>query len=292
MTATSRCAALVSLAAAACAALWLAPQRASAQGSNVLIILDSSGSMAAKVGGQVKMELAQRVVADLVDNMPADMNVGLLVYGARSPRAKNDCGDIELIQPMGSPDAAALSTALHGVKPRGMTPIGGSLKRAAEVLKGLPGSSTIVLVSDGAESCHGDPCQVAREVHEATGIDVRVHVVGLDVAAGERDTLACVAQSGGGRYFAVENEKELRGALTEATAPPPPPAPACRKQAAMWRSIGHPGLGEMLNAGQGWSGMPKRKFWLGFIPFFGWPGYLQVVSAIDAARCMTNDWPH
>ena len=35
--------------------------------------------------------------------------------------------------------------------------------------------------------------------------------------------------------------------------------------------------------------MPQKKFWLGFIPFYGWPGYLQVKSAIDAANCRTND---
>jgi hypothetical protein len=58
----------------------------------------------------------------------------------------------------------------------------------------------------------------------------------------------------------------------------------------MWASIGHPGLGEMINAKQGWRGLPKKKFYLGFIPGFGWPGYLQVVSAIDAANCRTNDW--
>jgi Ca-activated chloride channel family protein len=292
MISISRCAVLVAL-TAACGALWLAPRSASAQGTNVLIVLDSSGSMRGKVGGQVKMDLAEKVVADLVENMPADMNVGLLVYGARSPREQNNCDDIELIQPMGPPDAAKLGESLRGVQARGMTPIGGSLRRAAEVLRahemsGHEGASTIVLVSDGTESCHADPCQVAREVHEETGIDVRVHVVGLDVAAGERDTLACVAQSGGGKYFAVENEQELRTALTEATAPPPPAQ--CGK-GPMWASIGHPGLGEMLNAHQGWKGLPKMKFYLGFIPGFGWPGYLQVVSAIDAAKCRTNDWP-
>ena len=59
----------------------------------------------------------------------------------------------------------------------------------------------------------------------------------------------------------------------------------------MWASIGHPGLGEMMLAKQGWRGLPKKKFYLGLIPGFGWPGYLQVVSAIDAANCRTNDWP-
>jgi Ca-activated chloride channel homolog len=280
------------LAGAAWAALALAPLGALAEGQNVLIVLDSSGSMAGRVGGEAKTEIAERVVAELVENMPSDMRVGVVVYGARSPRTQNNCQDIEVLQPMGPPDSAALRAALRDVKPRGMTPIGNSLRRAAEVLRDQPGKSTIVLVSDGTESCHGDPCKVAREVHEATGIDVKVHVVGLDVAQGERATLECVAQSGGGNYYAAANEEQLRTALSEATEPePPPPAPTCGGQGAMWMSIGHPGLGEMKNAAKGWSGLPKRKFYLGFIPFFGWPGYLQVVSAIDAAKCRTNDWP-
>ncbi|MGH8733849.1 MAG: vWA domain-containing protein, partial [Burkholderiales bacterium] len=260
MNPISRCVAWAALTAAAGTGLGLAPGSASAQGSNVLIVLDSSGSMAGKVGNQTKMDLAERVVGDLVENMPADMNVGLLVYGARSPRKENNCDDIELVQPMGPPDAAGISEALRQTQPRGMTPISGSLRRAAAVLKGTEGTSTIVLVSDGTESCQGDPCQVAREVHEETGIDVKVHVVGLDVAAGERDTLACVAEKGGGKYFAVENEQELRSALTEATAPPP--APAGCGSGPMWASLGHPGLGEMINAHQGWKGLPKMKFYL------------------------------
>ncbi len=61
-------------------------------------------------------------------------------------------------------------------------------------------------------------------------------------------------------------------------------------QAAMWLSIAHPGLGEWHL--KGWGPIekaPQRKFWLGFIPFFGWPGYLQVKSAVDASKCRTND---
>jgi hypothetical protein len=62
------------------------------------------------------------------------------------------------------------------------------------------------------------------------------------------------------------------------------------KQAAMWLSIAHPGLGEYFLKGWGdWSKMPQKKFWLGFIPLYGWPGYLQVKSADDAFHCRTND---
>jgi hypothetical protein len=60
---------------------------------------------------------------------------------------------------------------------------------------------------------------------------------------------------------------------------------------ATWLSIAHPGLGEWyLNDWGGFfSNAPQKKFWLGFIPVFGWPGYLQVKSAIDANHCRTND---
>jgi Ca-activated chloride channel family protein len=275
------------LAIAALAAASLAPLAARADdATNVLIVLDASGSMAGRMGGQVKMQLAERVVKDLVDNMPAEMNVGLIVYGAKSSREKRDCKDIDLLRPVQRVDPKSFDAALEHVSPHGMTPIGASLLRAAEALKGLPGQSTIVLVSDGTETCESDPCAVAKQVKETTGIDVRVHVVGLDVGAGERGTLECVAQGGGGTYYPVTDEQGLRKALTEATAT------SCDGRKAMWLSIAHPGLGEGRNAGGGFQNVPKRKFYLGFIPFFGWPGYLQVVSAIDAKNCRTNDWPN
>lgn len=59
---------------------------------------------------------------------------------------------------------------------------------------------------------------------------------------------------------------------------------------AMWLSILHPGVGEWyLRGWGGFSNCPQKKFWLGFIPIFGWPGYLQVRSAVDARNGRTND---
>jgi len=59
---------------------------------------------------------------------------------------------------------------------------------------------------------------------------------------------------------------------------------------AMWLSIAHPGLGEWYLKGWGpFDNCPQKKFWLGLIPIYGWPGYLQVKSAIDARHGRTND---
>jgi hypothetical protein len=62
-------------------------------------------------------------------------------------------------------------------------------------------------------------------------------------------------------------------------------------EAATWLSIAHPGLGEWFLKGWGpfWDNAPQKKFWLGFIPLYGWPGYLQVLSAIDAYHGRTSD---
>lgn len=64
-----------------------------------------------------------------------------------------------------------------------------------------------------------------------------------------------------------------------------------KKRAAAWLSVAHPGLGEYYNAGYGnfFDNCPQKKFWLGFIPLYGWPGYLQVLSAIDAYHGRTGD---
>jgi hypothetical protein len=64
-----------------------------------------------------------------------------------------------------------------------------------------------------------------------------------------------------------------------------------RRRAAAWLSVAHPGLGEYYNAGYGnfFDRCPQKKFWLGFIPVYGWPGYLQVLSAIDAYHGRTTD---
>ena len=62
-------------------------------------------------------------------------------------------------------------------------------------------------------------------------------------------------------------------------------------EAATWYSVAHPGLGEWYLKGWGpfWDNAPQMKFWLGFIPLYGWPGYLQWKSATDAHHCETND---
>jgi len=80
-------------------------------------------------------------------------------------------------------------------------------------------------------------------------------------------------------------------ALALVLAAPAHARTAGQHRAAAWLSVAHPGLGEYYNNGWGFffDKCPQKKFWLGFIPIYGWPGYLQILSAIDAYHGRTSD---
>ena len=88
------------------------------------------------------------------------------------------------------------------------------MKLAGETLTGREEERTIVLVSDGIETCKGDPCAVAEALRNSAS-NLKIHVVGYGVDAEARAQLQCVAQKGGGAYFDVDDTAALSGALTE-----------------------------------------------------------------------------
>lgn len=198
---------------------------APAGGASALFVLDGSGSMWAKLGDKSKIDVAKTVMADMLNKLGPEVRAGLLVYGTQR---KDDCNDIEMLAPMGS-NRATLVQALNSVNPKGMTPLTGAIQLAAAQLKQVEGAASVVVVSDGKETCAGDPCAAAREAANA-GVNLRIHVVGFDVAPDETQQLNCIAKEGKGKYFAANNAEQLVTALAEvrkevATPPPPPPPP-------------------------------------------------------------------
>lgn len=189
---------------------------------SVLFVLDGSGSMLAKAGAKSKIEIAKTVLADMLNKLAPEVRAGLMVYGANR---KDDCNDIEMLAPLGS-DHATLVQAINGVNPKGKTPLTGAIQLAAAQLKQIEGNASVVVVSDGKETCTGDPCVAAREA-TGTGINLRIHVVGFDVTPDETQQLNCIAKEGKGKYFAASNAEQLTVALAEVqkevVAPPPPP---------------------------------------------------------------------
>jgi Ca-activated chloride channel family protein len=123
------------------------------------------------------------------------------VYGHRVPNddKANGCQDTELIVPVGPLDPPAVHGAIDSFPAKGFTPIGLSLQQGAADLP-AEGERTIVLVSDGVDTCAPpDPCVVARDL-AAGGVNVRIETVGFQVDAAARDQLRCIAEATGGAY--------------------------------------------------------------------------------------------
>ncbi|MER8919003.1 VWA domain-containing protein [Mesorhizobium sp. M0802] len=195
--------------------------------NKVIIILDASGSMWAQIDGKPKLEIARESLRTVLQSVPGDDEIGLMAYGHRE---KGSCDDIELIVPPQAGSASAISAAADSLKFLGKTPLTAAVKQAAEALKYTEDKATVVLITDGLETCEGDPCALGKEL-EASGVDFTVDVVGFGLTADEGKQIACLADNTGGKYIQASDEKALQEALVEtvaapAPAPAPEPAPA------------------------------------------------------------------
>jgi len=187
----------------------------------MLIILDASGSMnRPDQDGTPYIDKAKDAILELVDSLPDDMLVGLRVYGHREPntdRARG-CQDTELIAPVAPLDRVAIRTAIEGIEASGYTPIGLSLQEAAADLPEA-GTRSIVLISDGEDTCAPpDPCQIAEELY-GEQFDVRIESVGflIDTGSAAEQQLRCIAEATGGTYTTVDRADALVAQLGEVT---------------------------------------------------------------------------
>ncbi|MCK5769838.1 vWA domain-containing protein [Algiphilus sp.] len=191
-----------------------------AAGQNLLFILDASGSMWGRVDDTPKIVVARDVMTELVGDLPADARAGLIAYGHRR---KGDCSDIESLVGLGPLDRDAMIARIQGLNPKGKTPITAAVEQAIAQLRQIEDAASVVLVSDGLESCGGDPCEAVKAARES-GVDFRLHVVGFDLGDSDPSQLQCMAEAGGGRFVTAASAEELAGALKTVSAPPEPVA--------------------------------------------------------------------
>lgn len=214
------------------------------------IIFDGSNSMWGELpDASRKIEVAKQVFNNLDPALFTDREVALRLYGHR--RA-SDCADIELAVPFGPADenVARMAERVDGVTPRGKTPITRSLQAALDDFNqhGSP-AGDILLISDGIETCDADPCDLVQAWKDS-GVNIRVHVVGLGLTDVARGALQCIADASGTEYHDA-NSAEALGAAIEATAtsePPPPgePDPQPQRPRAEFRLVGQDADGNFV----------------------------------------------
>lgn len=180
---------------------------------NILFLLDASYSMKEKLGGEVqKMDAAKQVLQEAMSKIPTDVNVGLRVFGhARMGDPSLDCRASMLLVPLGRSNRGSIIRRVREVIPSGMTPLTYAIQQAAEDdFRGIAGRKVLILISDGEDTCGGDPCRYIATL-SLRGIKLKVDVVGVDLkrAMEAKRQLNCISQMSGGKYYDANTASEL-----------------------------------------------------------------------------------
>lgn len=182
---------------------------------NAAVLIDASGSMKAEVSGGSKMNLAKETIGKFMEEMPEDANISLLAYGHIGTGSDADkslsCGAVESVYPLKPYDASSFNKALDSFNSSGWTPLAGAIEKAYELLAPFNTEdyyNVVYIVSDGIETCDGDPIAAAKKLQE-NNIQAKVNIIGFDVDDEGQKQLKQVADSGGGIYATVRDKSEL-----------------------------------------------------------------------------------
>lgn len=175
----------------------------------MMFIIDASGSMWNKTETQTRIGAAKQVMNEIIPSIPAEVRIGLTAYGHNR---KGDCNDIETLIPSGSNDRNGLLQKVMALSPKGMTPMAAAIENVANQLKNKETETTIVLLSDGEETCHDSPCASVKSLKDS-GIKFVLHVIGFGVNSKQKEQLSCMAEAGGGEYFGAANYSSLLAAF-------------------------------------------------------------------------------
>ncbi len=174
------------------------------------VVLDCSGSMGEQTrDGQVKIDVAKRVVSELVSKMPVTLRVAFIVYGY--DRDLN-CQAVSVMRPLSElvrNGKAELASLIDTLRPVANTPIALALEVAGRELAKNDAPCGLVLLSDGKETCGGDPAAVASTLVGKLRLSYGINVIGFDVQNDERASLTEIARAGKGKYYNAQTAAEL-----------------------------------------------------------------------------------
>ena len=193
---------------------------------NVEIVLDASGSMAKQINGQSMMNIAKNSITEVLKHLPKNAKVGLRVFGHKGNNTDSgkteSCSANELIHPIETLNTSAISKALSSVEATGWTSIADSIKNGGEDLSKFKEEGAVnilYIVTDGIETCGGDPIEAAQTLKNS-GTNVVLGIIGFNVNATQDAVLKKIAEAGGGHYANANDAGTLTSELykiTEAT---------------------------------------------------------------------------
>ncbi len=179
--------------------------------TRILFIFDYSYSMYGKWGKEKKIDVARRILGNLVDSLGRTRNVqlALRLYGHQFPTSPQNCNDTKLEVPFDFNNGPKIKAKLISNQPKGTTPIARSLEQCADDFPPMSNCRNIViLITDGIEACGGDPCAIAIALHKK-GIILRPFVIGIGLDVELKKAFECL-----GDYYDANTEDSFNKILT------------------------------------------------------------------------------
>ncbi|WP_016760427.1 vWA domain-containing protein [Leptospira weilii] len=173
-----------------------------------LFIIDASGSMNEYLGIYQKIHLAKKHVSRYISALPAETEIGFIAYGNRVP----GCSSSRLYEPLQRENHDAFKNRLFGLTPSGATPLAESIRIAGNLISQRKKETEIILITDGAESCYGDPKKEIQTLKQQ-GIYFKFHILGLGLKPDEERKMKILAEESDGKYFGIEDDSFFYTAL-------------------------------------------------------------------------------
>ncbi len=180
--------------------------------TRILLLVDGSGSMLAKWESDIRMNIAKRLLVRLVDSLKVNPNVeiGLRVYGHLYQSRLQNCKDSKLEVPFKTGNHETVKQKIRTITPQGNTPIAYSLEQAAN---DFPIESNVrnivIIITDGIESCGGDPCAVSIALQRKQ-IFLKPFVIGIGIDKEFISQFSCL-----GSYFDAKDVNDFQKALNK-----------------------------------------------------------------------------
>lgn len=187
--------------------------------NNVYILMDNSGSMSDEIDGKTKMDAAKESVNQFVEDMPNGTQVSLINYGFTEEGSEEDnsCSAVEETFPIGEYNEVEFNDALGQYGSEGFTPLALAIEEVGKVIEDseATGSHTIYVVSDGQETCNGDPVAAVQSLPEDENIETVLNIIGFDIQDDEVQSLVDITEANGGEYLSATNPDELSRVLKQ-----------------------------------------------------------------------------
>ena len=161
------------------------PKDSSSDKPVVLFILDTSESMLNLEKEKPKIENAKKTIVDAVSKIDSDrFNTGLITFD-NTRRCKSKTA-IEISNPKNILDNIA------EIEAWGVSPLADAIARSNEMLSGVD-KKMLILLSDGKDTCGGDPVAEAKKLYKKYGVKVNLQVIGYAVEKKKQEELRKIA---------------------------------------------------------------------------------------------------